>query len=85
MKNLEKLNRLEVSNRLMYYNLYYEMTNEDTAFSELSTKGAVIGLTIANFLFWILGIKLFSLDVKHSFFVWYYAVGIQWSSVWHCI
>ena len=67
MKNLEKLNKLEVSNRLMYYNLYYEMTNEDTGLRELSTKGAVIGLTVANFLFWILGIKLFYLGIKSSF------------------
>jgi hypothetical protein len=67
MKNLKKLNKLETSNRLMYYNLYYEMTNEDTGLRELSTKGAAIGLTVANFLFWILGIKLFSLGVKHSF------------------
>lgn len=67
MKNLAKLNKLETSNRLMYYNLYYEMKNEDTAFSELSTKGAAIGLTVANFLFWILGIKLFSLGIKSSF------------------
>lgn len=67
MKNLKKLNKLETSNRLMYYNLYYEIKNEDTVFSELSTKGAAIGLTVANFLFWILGIKLFSLGIKSSF------------------
>lgn len=49
MKNLKKLNKLETSNRLMYYNLYYEMKNEDTVFSELSTKGAAIGLTVARY------------------------------------
>lgn len=67
MGRLEKLNKLETSNRLMYYNLYYEMKNEDADWHEFSATGTVIGLTVANFLFWILGIKLFSLGVKSSF------------------
>lgn len=67
MENLEKLNKLETSNRLMYYKLYNEIKNGDTVFSELNTRGAVIGLTVANLLFWFMSIILFSLGIKDSF------------------
>lgn len=67
MGRLEKINKIEISNRLMYHKLYNEIKNKDADWHEFSATGTVIGLTVINLIFWVLGIKLFSLSIGRSF------------------